>query len=131
MGVGQRFGAPATFGRLRRSLTPVGTLRSSAAGRRVRPTAPAGRCAPRRAETVQFREGTLRSGELFQTGGHRSFLGRLVIVVRVGGDRQMGEIERPQIAVEDLTSEGEQSLQKAVEVPEIFEVAGFVVRLNI
>ena len=42
----------------------------------------------------------------------------------------MRQIQRPQIAVENFSAQGNKSIEEFVEVPELFQVVGFVKGVN-
>ena len=55
--------------------------------------------------------------ELVQTGGDRSVLLLVGIVITVRRDGQMSQVERPQIAVEDFAAQRKQAIEESVQFP--------------
>ncbi len=89
-----------------------------------------GRGNERRAELVQFGERLLRVGELVQACGHGAIFLLLGIMIAVRGDRQMSQVERPQIAIEDFGSQGEQAIEEISDSPYLIKIARLVIRLD-
>ena len=117
MWIAHPLGEPGILGCFRLALKPLRVLASGIDQRFQRRAVLGGRGDQGVAEAVQLHQGTLRIRGLVQTGRNRSFFRRLGIVVAIACDRQVNQVQRPQIAVEDFGSQREKPFKDVVEFP--------------